>query len=155
MVFDNYNATTGIATWSSTSNTTWNSASGTISIPTELEIQFQPYGTESGTGYLSEGFLTPTTTEAVGITGFPSDYPVFQVTGDYQVWEEYIAEGTGGGAALLDYFDSSHADPGDSISTDSSGGFFSTAVPEPSSWGLWVVALLFSMRMGSTLIRKR
>ena len=80
MVFQGYNATTGIAAWTSTSNWVFTSGnnSGCCNTATQLLVQLQPF-TGSNAGFLSSGFLTPTTTKgALGISGDPNE-PVFQI----------------------------------------------------------------------------
>jgi hypothetical protein len=90
MIFLNYNPSTGIATWVSTSDWVFTSAfgGGCCFTPTQLLVQLQPY-TNSNAGFLATGFLNPTTNKgALGITGDPNE-PLYQVTGPYQATFEF------------------------------------------------------------------
>jgi hypothetical protein len=83
MQFQSYNSTTGIAVWTSTANWIFTSPtnSGCCNTPTQLLVQLQPF-TGSNAGFLTSGFLSPTTTKgALGITGNASE-PLYQVVGN-------------------------------------------------------------------------
>ncbi|HKB99082.1 MAG TPA: NosD domain-containing protein [Terriglobales bacterium] len=127
MVFLNYNATTGIATWVSTSNWLFTSGfgNGCCTTPTQLLVQLQPY-TNSNLGFLSSGFLNPTTTKgALGITGDPNE-PLYQVTGPYQatfefeVWDGNTADAgvPTAGDSIFDYNSNNNGGPGVTTSVD-------------------------------------
>jgi Right handed beta helix region len=80
MVFQGYNPATGIAVWTSTSNWVFTSGNngGCCNIGTQLLVQLQPF-TGSNVGFLSSGFLSPTTTKgALGSSGDPNE-PLFQI----------------------------------------------------------------------------
>lgn len=83
MVFQGYNSTTGIAVWTSTANWVFTDGAdptGCCNIGTQLLVQLQPF-TGSNAGFLSSGFLSPTTTKGtLGISGNPSE-PLFQIVG--------------------------------------------------------------------------
>lgn len=82
MVFQSYNATTGIAVWTSTSNWVFTSGNngGCCNTATQLLVQLQPF-TGTNAGFLTSGFLSPTTTKgALGISGDPNE-PLFQIVG--------------------------------------------------------------------------
>lgn len=90
MIFLNYNPSTGIATWVSTSDWVFTSGfgGGCCSTPTQLLVQLPSY-TNSNAGFLATGFLNPTTNKgALGITGDPNE-PLYQVTGPYQATFEF------------------------------------------------------------------
>jgi Periplasmic copper-binding protein (NosD) len=127
MTFLNYNATTGIATWVSTSNWVFTSGygNGCCSTPTQLLVQLQPY-TNSNPGFLSVGFLNPTTTKgALGIAGNASE-PLYQVTGPYQatfefeVWDGNPADAgvPTTGASIFDYNSNNNGGFGVTTSVD-------------------------------------
>ena len=127
MVFLNYNSATGIATWVSTSN--WNFPSGygngCCSTPTQLLVQVQPY-TNSNAGFLSVGFVNPSTTKgALGIAGNPSE-PLYQITAPYQatfefeIWDGNTADAgvPTPGASIFDYNSANNGGFGVNTSVD-------------------------------------
>lgn len=144
MAYSDYNPTTGIMTWTSTSNATWLTAFGTQNVATRLIAQFQPF-TGSSSGPLGSGWLVPTTAadEALSaVFGGNGAWPLIDVdaTGiqdQFQVWYRFE---TSGGTPLLDYYNASNS-LGGVMNTGSSGGFL-VAVPEPSSAVLFGLASL-------------
>jgi hypothetical protein len=146
MAFTGYNSSTGIATWSSTANTTFfdPASSSTVSFATFLNVQIQPIS--SSVGPLGSGFLTPTTAGAAGISGLPASQMVYSdPTGaDFQVWSKYTAMSTSG-PAVGDYYNSFNHVAGTQLNTSSSGAFYSAAVvatPEPASLALVATGLV-------------
>lgn len=151
MSFAGYDAATGIATWTSTANVVYASASGTQSLATRLRMQFQPY-TGANVGPLAAGWYAPTTVGAAGIAGLPSSWPVLDVAAlaspnhEYQVWYRYE---TAGGAALGPAYDASHS-LGGALQTSLSGGFF-YSTPEPGT----VVLLASGLGVVAAAARRR
>jgi hypothetical protein len=82
MVFQGYNSGTGLATWVSATNWSFTSGNspGCCSTGTQLVVQLQPF-TGTSAGFLTSGFVSPTTTKgALGISGNPNE-PLFQIVG--------------------------------------------------------------------------
>ena len=113
MQFLGYNSTTGIAVWTSTANWVFTSPinPGCCNTATQLLVQLQPF-TGTNAGFLSSGFLAPTTTKgALSIAGNPNE-PLYQVVGNasYQAtfelmtWDGNPAD-AGNPALALDIFD--------------------------------------------------
>jgi hypothetical protein len=140
MTFTSYNISTGIATWSSTANMTWNSVLfGAESIATKFVMQLQPY-TGTNSGPLGSGFLTPITAGAAGVTSLTGSLSMMDVaalnslsnlTDNFQVWFQYQ---TVGGTPLLDFYNSTNSTSG-GVTTSANGGFYAT-VPEPSTYAM-------------------
>ncbi len=150
MTFSDYNASTGIATWNSTANITWDTISGIQSIPTKLVVQLQPH-TGLNSGPLGSGWLVPVTATTAGIGSLPANWTladvaaVPQATNNFQAWYQFQ---TGSGIPLLSYYDSSSSTFGGEVRTGVSGGFYST-VPEPTAFMLLAVgaaSLIFQRR---------
>lgn len=146
MAFTGYDPSTGIATWSSTANTTFfdPANNSNISFATFLNVQIQPIS--SSVGPIGSGFLTPTTAGAAGITGLPANQIVYSDPSgsDFQVWSKYTA-GSASGPALGDYYNSFNHFAGAQLNTGSSGAFYSEAVvatPEPASLALVATGLV-------------
>lgn len=148
MVFSSYNPVTGLAIWNSTANMTWSTAFGTQNISTRMVVQFQPY-TGVASGFLSSGFLTPTTKGAAGISGNPAE-SVLLVTGDFQAQIRYE---TSGGTPLLDYYNGSSSFGGGVI-TNASAGFWYSETPEPVSFALTGIGLLAAGLLGRRRARQ-
>jgi hypothetical protein len=146
MAFTGYNASTGIATWSSTANTTFFNpvSNSTVSFATFLDVQIQPIS--ASVGPIGSGFLVPTTAGAVGIAGLPASQIVYSDAAgtDFQVWSKYTAL-SASGPALGDYYNSFNHIGGAQLNTSSSGAFYSEAVvaaPEPASVALVATGLV-------------
>jgi len=148
MAFSSFNASTGIATWTSTSNLVIPTfTSGTVSTATKLVAQFQPY-TGAGNAPLGSGWLTPTTAGAEGIPGFSSGWTFADVVSNFQVWHQFQ---TSSGVALGSFYDSLSTSSGVQLVTNSSGGFYYTPIPEPSTYA----ALIGVAALGMVAIRRR
>jgi hypothetical protein len=126
MTFLSYNSATGIATWVSTANWDFTSGygGGCCSTGTQLLVQLQPY-TNTNVGFLTTGFLIPTTTKsALGISS--SSEPLYQVTGPYQatfefeVWDGNPADAgfPSSGSSIFDYNSNNNGGPGVTSSVD-------------------------------------
>jgi hypothetical protein len=129
MQFQSYNSGTGIAVWTSTANWVFTSGfgNGCCSTATQLLVQLQPY-TGTNAGFLTSGFLNPTTTKgALGIAGNPTE-PLYQVVGaaSYQATFEFMTwdgvPGDAGNPALaqdiFDYNNNNNGGPGVTTSVD-------------------------------------
>jgi uncharacterized repeat protein (TIGR03803 family) len=130
MVFSSYDASTGIATFTSTANITWAANSGIENIGTRLRMQLQPY-TGSHSGPVASGWIIPVTAGGISFGSLPAGYPLIDIkatgaTGAYQVW--YIIE-TAGGTPLDDYYATypHTSTAGGSTITSQTGSFFSSA----------------------------
>ena len=151
MTYSGYTGTTGIMTWSSTSDAVWNTAFGTQSVGTRLVAQFQPF-TGTSSGPLGSGWLVPATaaSEALeSVFGGTAGWPLVDVdaTGSedqFQVWYRFE---TTSGTPLLSFYDSSNS-LGGSIITGTNGAFL-VAVPEPSG------ALFALLSTASFVLRRR
>lgn len=148
MAFSGFNATTGMSTWTSTANLITPLASGgSASTGTKFVMQFQPY-TGAGNASLGAGWLTPTTAGTEGIPGLAAGQSVLDVQGNFQVWYQFQ---TASGVALADYFNPLPKIQGTQVFTSTSGGFYYTAIPEPSTYA----ALIGVATFGLTFLRKR
>ncbi len=150
MVFSDYNAATGIATWNSTANITWDTVTGIENIPTKFVVQLQPH-TGVNSGPLMSGWLEPVTAATADIASLPANWiladvaAVPQATNNFQVWYQFQ---TGTGVPLLAYYDASSQTSGGIVQTGASGGFYST-VPEPT------VSMLAGLGLASLLLKRR
>jgi hypothetical protein len=135
MAFAGYDSATGISTWSSTANMTWTPIQGTQSIATKFVMQLQPFTGTNG-GPLGGGWIPPVTAADAGITSLASNWPLIDVaalshpTDSFQVWYQYQ---TASGTPLLTYYNTFNNPNPSSVITSASGGFYYTAVPEPST----------------------
>lgn len=150
MAFSDYNPTTGVATWNSTANITWDTINGIENIPTKLVVQLQPH-TGVNSGILGSGWLEPVTAVTADIAALPANWvlanvaAVPQVTNNFQVWYQFQ---TGSGVPLLTYYGNSNQISGGTVQTGVSGGFYST-VPEPG------IGMLMGFGLTSLLLKRR
>ena len=131
MVFNNYNAATGIITFTSTANMIWPGVNGTENIATRVRMQLQPY-TGSHSGPIGSGWITPVTAGGISLASLAAGYPLIDIkaigaTAAYQVW--YIVE-TAGGIPLDDYYNNPlhNSTVGGSTQTSLTGSFFSSTL---------------------------
>ena len=132
MTFTSYNASTGIATWTSSAPMVYTNALGQQeSITTRVRLQFQPYtGVHSNTP-LNSGWLVPVTASSIGLGTLSSNWPLLSIrdivgTDQYQVW--YIMEEVTTGLPLNVYYSTYphtyYTTPNPGFSTSIGGGWY-------------------------------
>jgi len=150
MTYSGYNPASGIMTWESTANMTWNTINGQESIATKFVAQFQPFTGTHNEGPLGAGWIPRVIAEDLGVEsalGGVGLWPLIDVdaTGvqdQFQVWVQFQ---TADGTPLLQYYNATPSEITGSVNSGFSGGFFA-AIPETSTVTLGLLGILPLLR---------